>query len=257
MRTRATAVGIYSSVAAHRTRVPDDRYDADVSTNPHDTCWTMVRAASAGDRTAKSIFVRSYTTPIREYLGHRWRDSRQSAAIDDAVQDIFVECIKPGGALEGVDATKGDFRALLYAVVRNVARRYEERAKRAGHGAESSVQLHELPDRAEALSRYFDRSWAEAIVRDAILRHARVARRGDRDTRRRYRILRLRHQDGLAVREIAARLEEPSVEAVHNAYRRAKREFRVHLREAVAQHTGAGPEALDAECRRVTRLLGS
>ncbi len=213
----------------------------------------MVRAASAGDRTAKSVFVRSYTAPIRTYLGHRWRDSSQVDAIDDVVQDVFVECIKPGGALDGADPTNGEFRALLYAVVRNVARRYEERAQRPDRDTAGSVHLDDLPDRAEALSRFFDRSWAEAIVRDAILRHARVARHGDRDTRRRYRILRLRHQDGLAIREIAARLEEPSVEAVHNAYRRAKREFRVHLREAVACHTGAGPEPSTPSAARSRR----
>ena len=146
-------------------------------------------------------------------------------------QDIFVECIKPGGALEGADPTNGEFRGLLYAVVRNVARRYEERAMRPGQGTEGSVLLDDLPDRAEALSRVFDRSWAEAIVRDAILRHARVARHGDSDTRRRYRILRLRHQEGVPIREIAVRLDVASVEVAHNAYRRARREFREHMRE--------------------------
>ena len=217
----------------------------------------MLRAASAGDANAKSIFAHSYTAPIRAYLGHRWRDSNHAAAIDDAVQDVFVECIKPDGALQGADPTNGEFRALLYAVVRNVARRHEERANRPGQAAGGSIHLDDLPDQAEALSRFFDRSWAEAIVRDAILRHARAARRSDQDTRLRYRILRLRHQDGLAVREIAARLELASIEAVHNAYRRARREFREHLRNAVAHHTGVGPDALDAECQRVTTLLGS
>ena len=200
--------------------------------------------------------MRNYTAPIRAYLSHRWRDASQVDAIDDAVQDVFVECIKPGGALEGADPTNGEFRGLLYAVVRNVARRYEERAMRPGQGTEGSVHLDDLPDRAEALSRFFDRSWAEAIVRDAILRHARVARHGDRDTRRRYRILRLRHQEGLPIREIAARLDVASVEEVHNAYRRSRREFREHMRKAVAHHTGVGLDALDTECQRVTALLG-
>jgi hypothetical protein len=217
----------------------------------------MLHAASAGDASARSTFARSYLVPIRSYLGHRWRDAKLGAAIDDAVQDVFVECFKPDGALVRADQQNGEFRALLYAVVRNVARRYEERAARPGHGQGGPVHLDDLPDRAEALSRVFDRSWAEAIVRDAILRHARAARRGDADTRLRYRILRLRHQEGLAIREIAAQLAQPGVDAVHNAYRRARREFRVHMREATAHHTGAGPDTLDAECRRVSSLLGS
>ncbi len=218
-------------------------------------CWTMLRAAAVGDASAKSMFARSYTAPIRAYLGHRWRNSRLAAAIDDALQDVFVECIEPGGAIERADPTNGEFRALLYAVVRNVARRHEERAARTDQ-VTGSVHLDDLPDRAEALSRFFDRSWAEAIVREAILRHARIARCSDVEARRRYRVLRLRHQDGLPIREIAARLEEASIEAVHNAYRRALREFREHLRATVAHHTGAAPDALDAECRRVTELLG-
>jgi DNA-directed RNA polymerase specialized sigma24 family protein len=217
----------------------------------------VLRDASAGDASARSVFARSYLAPIRNYLGHRWSNSSQSHAIDDAVQDVFVECFKPNGALDGAEQTNGEFRGLLYAVVRNVARRYEERAVRPGRPNGESVYLDDLPDRAEALSRIFDRSWAEAIVRDAILRHARVARRSDRDTRLRYRILRLRHQDGLAIREIAERLAEPDIEAVHNAYRRARREFREHMRQATAHHTGAGPDALDAECQRVKALLGS
>ena len=217
----------------------------------------MLHAASAGDASARSTFARSYLTPIRNYLGHRWRDAKLGAAIDDAVQDVFVECFKPDGALIGADQQNGEFRALLYAVVRNVARRYEERAARPSHGQGGSVHLDDLPDRAEALSRVFDRSWAEAIVRDAILRHARAARRGDSDTRLRYRILRLRHQEGLAIREIATRLAQPDIDAAHIAYRRARREFRVHMREATAHHTGVGPDALDAECRRVSILLGS
>lgn len=215
----------------------------------------MLRAASDGDASARSLFARSYLTPIRNYLGHRWRDAPLRDAIDDAVQDVFVECFKPNGALVGADQQAGEFRALLYAIVRNVARRHEERAVHPGSTA--SVHLDDLPDRSEALSRYFDRTWAEAIVRDAVLRHARAARQGDAETRQRYRILRLRHQDGLPIREIAVRLSAPDVDAVHNAYRRARREFRVHMRDATAHHTGVGPDRLDAECRKVSALLGS
>lgn len=99
-----------------------------MTADPHDTCWTVLRAASTGDAGAKSTFARSYAEPIRAYLGHRWRYSLWEAEIDDAVQDVFVECMKPGGALDHVDQAQGDFRALLYGIVRNVARRFEERA---------------------------------------------------------------------------------------------------------------------------------
>ena len=218
----------------------------------------MLRAASAGNAGAKSIFARSYTAPIRAYLGHRWRDNGLAAAIDDALQDVFVECMKPGGVLDNADKERGDFRALLYGVVRNVARRFEHRAADPSRlQTAESVHLDDLPAQQEALSRVFDRAWARSLLREAVLRHAQAARRGDEATRARYRIVRLRHQQGMPIRDIAVQLDEPDVDAVHNAYRRGRREFRAFLREVVARHTGAGSESIDAECRRVTELLGS
>ena len=229
-----------------------------VPTNPHDTCWTVLRAASTGDAGARSVFARSYAAPIRSYLGHRWRDSPWHDEIDDALQDVFVECLKPGGALDKADPTRGDFRALLYGVVRNVARRFEERVARNNSDRQhDTLHLDDLPAPAEALSRVFDRAWAQSLLREAVLRHASAARTGDKGYRRRYRILRLRHQQGLAVRDIAARLDEPDIDVIHNGYRRARREFRAFLRAVVATHTGASSESIDAECRRVTEHLGS
>ena len=227
-------------------------------TPPHETCWTMLRAASAGDASAKSVFARSYAAPIRAYLGHRWRDTPYTDTIDDAVQDVFVECMKPGGVLDHANQDLGDFRALLYGVVRNIARRFEKRAARPSHHQPAeSVHLDDLPAQQEALSRVFDRAWARSLLREAVLSHAQAARRGDKETRKRYRIVRLRHQQRMPIREIAAQLNEPDSEVIHNDYRRGRREFRTFLRTVVARHTGAGPESLDAECRRVTELLGS
>lgn len=215
----------------------------------------MLRAASDGNTDARSLFAGNYAGPVRAYLGHRWRGNRMASAIDDAVQDVFVECMKPGGVLERADPEKGDFRALLYGVARNVARRHEKGVRRPDGGEGGSVYLDELPGQEAALSRVFDRAWAEGIVQDAVLRHARAARAGDAGMRFRYRVLRLRHRDGLPVREIAEKLEQDDVESVHNAYRRARREFRTHFRAAVTQHTGAAPEVVDLECQRVSSLL--
>ncbi|MGK0301858.1 MAG: DNA-directed RNA polymerase specialized sigma24 family protein, partial [Planctomycetota bacterium] len=96
--------------------------------DPNDTCWTVLRAASAGDAAARSTFANNYVKPVRAYLSKRWHNTPLAAEMDDAVQDAFFECFKPGGVLEGADPLRGDFRGLLYAVVRNVARRFEEQA---------------------------------------------------------------------------------------------------------------------------------
>ena len=64
-----------------------------------------------------------------------------------------------GGALESADPQRGDFRGLLYGVARNVARRIEERAAKAGaRQAGESVHLDDLPHQQAALSKVFDRA---------------------------------------------------------------------------------------------------
>jgi RNA polymerase sigma factor (sigma-70 family) len=229
-----------------------------VSPDAHDTCWTVLRAASSGDAGARSMFARSYAGLIRAYLKHRWRDRPVAAHVDDAIQDTFVECYKPGGVLERAKPGRGDFRALLYGVIRNVARRYEERTAKSIHRAPGeSVYLDELPHQADALSRLFERSWAQSLLREAVEQHRTASENGDPEANRRFRILRMRHDDGLPVREIAATLGEADVARVHNDYRRARREFAVHLRAVVGKHTGAEGDDIDIECRRLTALLGS
>ena len=202
------------------------------------------------------MFARSYAAPIRAYLKHRWRDRPVAVHIDDAIQDTFVECYKPGGVLERADPERGDFRALLYGVIRNVARRYEERtAKSIQRAPGESIYLDDLPHAADALSRLFDRAWAKSLLGEAVEHHRVASENGDPESSRRFRILRMRHDDGLAVREIAAAFGDTDVARVHNDYRRARREFAVHLRAVVARHTGAVGADIDTECRRLTGLL--
>ncbi|MBX3463761.1 MAG: sigma-70 family RNA polymerase sigma factor [Planctomycetes bacterium] len=224
----------------------------------HDTVWTVLRAASRGDASARAAFAQGYAVPIRSYLQHRWRGRALAASVDDAVHDVFVECYKPGGVLERADPERGGFRPLLYGVVRNIARRHEELAARSGARAPGeSVHLDELPHQAEALSRTFDRAWARSLLREAVQRHEAAAAAGDDDARLRLRILRMRHEQGMPVRTIAAALGEADVAVVHNAYRRARRDFAVHLRAVVAASTGVQGPAVDDECRRLTELLQS
>ncbi|MCB9878940.1 MAG: sigma-70 family RNA polymerase sigma factor [Planctomycetes bacterium] len=226
------------------------------STPEHATCWTLVRTAAAGDAAARGQFARHYAAPIRAYLQHRWGGTPRRDDIDDAQQEVFVECLKPGGVLHRAQQAQGDFRALLFGVVRNVARRVEERAALAARRTvDHSVQLDGLPAAAEAQSRAFDRGWARAILREAAERHERAAADGDEGFRTRFRILALRHQEGLPIRAIAERLGIADVDRVHNAYRRARRDFRASLRDVVATRTGASPATLDDECRRVLAML--
>jgi len=218
----------------------------------------MVRAAADGDEHARSTFSRIYLPAVRRYLDRRWGSSVLKSSIDDALQDVFIEFLKPGGALESASSEGGAFRGLLYSVVRNVARRYEEKrfgAKEVSPG--SSAFFDEVPEEAATLSRVFDRSWARALLAEAILQYANEAKRGDKEARRRSKVLRMRHRSGLPIREIASRINEPRVESVHQLYRRARNELHEHLRRVVAVHTGARGDAIERECERIAQLISS
>src|SRR5262245_14743702 len=96
--------------------------------SPDSTCWTVLRDAAAGASTAREAFAGRYESMVRAYLAARWRASPLAQELDDAVQEVFVECLRHGGGLERVRPDRaGGFRAFLYGLVRNVALRFEQR----------------------------------------------------------------------------------------------------------------------------------
>lgn len=216
------------------------------------TSWTLVTLAAAGDDSARSRFWSSYVTPIRAYLQKRWFGSPLRDQVEDAVQDVFIECFKEGGALQAADAARGGFRGFLFGVVRNVARRFEARRPQPAALAEETAWWMALPAREASLSRFFDREWALGILRQAIVSHEERVTALDDGSARRWQVLKLRIDDGLPVRQIAERLGEDTA-TVHNEYRRARREFKASLRDVVAFH---GAEDLEAEYQRLIALLG-
>src|SRR4051794_942163 len=133
------------------------------------TCWTLLRDAAAGGEAPRAEFAARYAPVVRAYLAARWRGSDRLNELDDAVQDVFVECLRDGGLLERASADRpGGFRAFLYGAVRNVALRAEERrARRLARDAGEAVDVEAIPGREESLSRIFDRAWARAVVREA------------------------------------------------------------------------------------------
>ena len=65
--------------------------------SPDATCWTLIRDAGGGDPAARERFARAYLPVVKAYLAARWRAARHS--VEDAAQDVFVECFKNGGLL--------------------------------------------------------------------------------------------------------------------------------------------------------------
>ncbi len=135
--------------------------DSPVSTQ-ESTCWTVIRAAAAGSPADREELARRYLAVVRAYLAARWRGSPLRPDLDDAVQEVFLECFRQGGVLEAAgDGRIPSFRAFLYGVVRNVARRFESRPVRA------AAPLPEIQANEEGLSRLFERTWAQAIMTEA------------------------------------------------------------------------------------------
>jgi len=213
-----------------------------------ETCWTLIRAVAAGNERDRETFARVYQPVVRAYLGARWTQVRTlRQEIDDAVQEGFIDCLRPGGALERYDSEKGrGFRAFLYGIVRNVARRVEQRRARIRTRQEDSKSpLAAQPVDDESLGAAFDRSWARAILREAARRQRdQAAERGDAAIER-VQLLELRFNDGLSIREIARRWETDPAR-LHHVYATARKEFRRVLESLVNFHS---PDATSDQVR--------
>ena len=220
------------------------------------TRWTIIRGAAAGREADRDAFARRYAPVIRAYLGARWRRSPLAGEVDDAMQEVFLDCFRDGGALQRVDPERGTgFRPFLYGIVRVVASRMERgRARRRDRQLMDDADLDRIEAREEPLSQVFDRAWCSALVREAGRRQLEQARTKGERALRRHRLLALRYGDGLPIREIALRWgEDPAF--LHGQFRQARDEFRSALEATVRDLHGGGPESVALECRRLMQIL--
>jgi len=208
----------------------------------------MIRGAAAGRPTDRDEFSRRYAQVIRAYLAARWRGSVLVGEIEDAIQEVFVDCFREDGALGRADPGRpGGFRAFLYGVVRHVAQRIE-RAR-----AKTGLRLgdeHDVPARQRSLSAEFDRAWASAIMRQAARLQGNLARAAGPDAIRRLELLRLRFHEGMPIREIAELWNEEAAR-IHHQYAKARAEFRSALHTVVAEHLTASTPKIEKEAERL------
>ena len=218
------------------------------------TSWTMIHGAARRDGDAADRFVERYETIVRAFFGARWHGKPYLGDLEDAVQDVFLQCLQSGGALERVDPALGTFSGFLYGVCRRVAQGFETRKARQmnRHCADS---FHpEQPSADElSLSQAFDRAWAIGVMRESgDLNEARAAQEGG-DRLRRVELLRLRFQEGKNIRDIAALWNEDP-KRLHWAYARAREEFKDALSDVLVLR-GYAQDTLAAECQRIFSLL--
>jgi RNA polymerase sigma factor (sigma-70 family) len=216
-------------------------------TSPDLTCWTLIQNAVVGNATARDRFARLYEPIVRAYLGNRWKQSTHS--VDDAVQDVFVELFKPGGALGKVEADRdGGFRAYLYGIVRNVAMRHESLRPIA------NPLPSDHPDSDTSLAAAFDKAWATTLLREAARRQKDRAE--DERSQQRVELLQMRFQRGMPIRDIAVEWNKDPA-WLHHEYATAKEEFRTALHSVVAFHQPTATHGeIDRACGELIGLLG-
>jgi len=213
------------------------------------TCWTVIRAAAAGSAADREELAKRYVGVVHAYLAARWRGVKLLADRDDAVQEVFVECFRQGGVLEAVETGRvPQFRAFLYGVIRNVARRFESRASR-----DASPPPEMVADDVSQ-SRLFDRTWARAIMAEAARLQRQRAAAGTPEALQRVELLRLRFEENLPIRTIAERWNVPAPK-LHHAYALARQEFKAALLEVLAFHQQGNAAALEEEAADLLRAL--
>jgi hypothetical protein len=74
-----------------------------------ETCWTVIEAAAGGSSAARDKFARTYLPVVRAYLCARWQGFQLIRAIEDTVQEVFLDCFREGGALAKADRDRGRF----------------------------------------------------------------------------------------------------------------------------------------------------
>lgn len=209
----------------------------------------MIRDAAAGEAQERERFAERYAPLVRAYLAARWASSSCREEMDDAIQEVFVECFRQGGILERVDASGGSgFRAFFYGMVRNVALRFEKRfalARKRSPG--QTPDPDRIAESEHGLSRVFDQAWATCLLREAGELQTRHAEAAGKEAVRRVELLRLRFQEDLPIREIA-RLWEIEPLRIHRQYQRARREFKEALVEVLSFHYPGTRAEVEQRC---------
>jgi RNA polymerase sigma-70 factor (ECF subfamily) len=213
-----------------------------------DTSWTLIDSARDGDPSARERFARDYGPIVRAYFAARWRGGPLQAEVDDGVQEVFVDCLRSGGALERSDPER-PFRPFLYGVARNVALRFEQR-----RGKHDELAGEDLEARETRCSVAFDRAFAVELMREATELPRRRAREAGGVQLERVRLLELRFQEGRTIAEIAEAWNQDA-SRLHHLYADAREDFRRSLREVVARRSGGAGADLERECDWMLAVL--
>ena len=220
------------------------------------TCWTLIESAADGDRVARDAFARRYLPVVHAYLRTRWKGRLGRFDLEDATQEVFLECLKREGILDRSRTRRGtSFRNYLLGAVRNVALRMEEgRARRLDPPRTDAFQAEQVSADDASSSRAFDRAWAAALVGEAAELQSQRAHAEGPLALRRVELLRLIFEEERKIVDIAREWGVPP-DSLRREYAKGRSEFAAALQEVVAFHVTESDAAVERECRDLMGLL--
>lgn len=194
------------------------------------TSWHLVGLAGTDTDLARREFALRYEKFVRRVLAKRWLGTVFRHDFDDAVQEVFFECFKPGGVIEKADVNRGgSFRSLLYQVAFHVAARFE-RTRRQQHLREGADDwLGELPSQDLSGFEAVTREEVTDLVREAL---RRMLQHHDPDIRSRGQLLERRTCQNERINVIADGDPELA-KRLHREHSKAKMEWKQYLVDVV------------------------
>ena len=211
--------------------------------------WALVGLIGENVPDAAREFAFRYDRFVRRVLTKRWLGTIYRTHFDDAVQDVFVECFKPGGVLAKADSSRGGaFRSLLFRVTCNVAARYER-----NHNRDLRLISKELTDTHGEDSGAFLQITREEVAEVVSEALRRMSQHTAVEVRERAQLLIQHSCDGQKIIHLAGGDTE-TAERLHRQHSKAKREFQTFLSEVIQSHYRAPPEDVETILKE---LLGS
>lgn len=182
---------------------------------------------------------------VRIELAAQLRRAVDDPDVEDAVQEVLLECLKAGGALERASEAKCTrFRAYLGGITRNVGLRHLRVRKNQPSALEETEFVSDSSPDVEA---NLNAAWSQAVLGEAMALLVRESCLAE-TARLRLRVLQLRHQEGLKAAQVAEMLGI-SATRVHHLTSEAKNEYRLALLSVVSQQNpGLGRAEIEAEC---------
>ncbi len=194
------------------------------------TSWNLVSLAGTDVDLARREFALRYEKFVRRVLAKRWLGTIFCNDFDDAIQEVFIECFKPGGVIERADSRRGNsFRTLLFQVASHVAARFERSHRRWQSQGMDEDLLNEMATTHASGYDVVTQEEVSDLVREAL---RRMIHHHDPDVRSRGQLLDRHICQNEKIIAMAGG-DSGVAERLHREHRKAKKEWKSFLVEVV------------------------